>query len=159
VHAVLHRPWPTSSGEPNLPLIDKERGAMPNTNGAIIARVKVTATNGTIEEETIPSNAAFDVVVEAEAGSNVFNSNQSYKLQMVLTDYTANFTTVTTLNRNGSFDDAQWPDPETLHRFPVAALGAGRNDHALRAFAVLQVGSGDPIVDFEEGEVFVVTVP
>jgi hypothetical protein len=132
---------------------------MPNTNGAIIARVKVTATGSTIEEETIPSNAAFDVVVEAEAGNNVFNSNQSYKLQMVLTDYTANFTTANTQNRNGNFGDGNWPAQEQQHRFAVPALGAGRNDHALRAFAVLQVGTGDPIVDYEEGEVFVITPP
>jgi hypothetical protein len=138
-------------------LDQKETGAMPNTNGAIIARVKVTATGGTIEEETIPSNAAFDVVVEAEAGTNVFNSNQSYKLQMVLTDYTANFTTTNTQTLSGSFGDANWSNQEQLHRFPVPALGAGRDDHALRAFAVLQVGKKDPIVDYEEGEVFVIT--
>jgi hypothetical protein len=132
---------------------------MPNTNGAILARVKVTATNGNVEEETIPSNAAFDVVVEAEAGNNVFNSNQSYQVQMVLTDYTANFTTVTTQNKTGNMQDANWPTQERQHRFPIPALGAGREDHALRAFAVLQIGSVDPIVDFEEGEVFIVTAP
>jgi hypothetical protein len=133
---------------------------MPNTNGAILARVKVTATGGTIEEETIPSNAAFDVVVEAEAGTNVFNQNASYKLQMVLTDYTANFTTANTQTRNGNFGptDANWKTQEVQLRFAVPAL-TGRDDHALRAFAVLQVGTGNPIVDYEEGEVFVITPP
>jgi hypothetical protein len=130
---------------------------MPNTNQAILARVKVTATGGTIEEEAIPSNAAFDVVVEAEAGNNVFNSNQSFRLQMVLTDYTANFTTANTQNQNGSVGVGSWPNREQQFRFAVPALGAGRNDHALRAFAVLQIGTGDPIIDYEEGEVFVVT--
>jgi hypothetical protein len=131
---------------------------MPNTNQAILARVKVTETNKNIEEESLPSDKAFDVVVEAEAGNNVFNSNQSYKLQMVLTDYTANFTTTNTQTRSGSFGDANWPAQETDHRFVIPAL-AGREDHALRAFAVLQVGKKDPIVDYEEGEVFVITPP
>jgi hypothetical protein len=132
---------------------------MPNTNQAILARVKVTATNAAFEEETIPSNAAFDVVVAAEAGNNVFNSNQSFRLQMVLTDYTANFTTVVALSQNGNVGVGNWPNREQEFRFAVPALGPARNDHALRAFAVLQIGTGDPIVDYEEGEVFVVTAP
>jgi hypothetical protein len=132
---------------------------MPNTNQAILARVKVTATGGTIEEETIPSNADFDVVVEAEAGTNVFNTNQSFKLQMVLTDYTDSFTTVDLQNQSGNVGVGGWATQEQQFRFAVSALGTPREDHALRAFAVLQIGTGDPIVDYEEGEVFVVTPP
>jgi hypothetical protein len=130
---------------------------MPNTNQAILARVKVTETNKNIEEETLPSDKAFDVVVEGEAGNNVFNSNASYKLQMVLTDYTANFTTTNTQTRSGHFGDANWPNQETDHRFVIPILGPGRQDHALRAFAVLQVGGTDPIVDYEEGDIFLLT--
>jgi hypothetical protein len=132
---------------------------MPNTNQAILARVKVTATGGTIEEETIPSNADFDVVVEAEAGTNVFNTNQSFKLQMVLTDYTDSFTTVNLQNQSGNVGVGGWATQEQQFRFAVPALGTLREDHAFRAFAVLQIGTGDPIVDYEEGEVFVITPP
>jgi hypothetical protein len=132
---------------------------MPNTNQAILVRVYATETNGAIEEEALPSNAAFDIVVEPEAGNNVFNAGGAYKLQMVLTDYTANFTTANTQNLNGSFGDANWPNQELQHRFVIPAQGAGRQDHAFRAFAVLQVGNVDPIVDFEEGEIFVITAP
>jgi hypothetical protein len=132
---------------------------MPNTNGAILSRVKVTETGSAVEEETLPSNAAFEVVVEAEAGNNVFNAGGSFKLQMVLTDYTANFTTANTQTLSGNFGGAAWPSQELQHRFAVPALGAARNDHALRAFAVLQAGNVDPIVDYEEGEVFVITPP
>jgi hypothetical protein len=132
---------------------------MPNTNQAILSRVKVTETGSGIEEETLPSNAAFDVVVEAEAGNNVFNAGGSYRIQMVLTDYTANFTTANTQTLAGVFGDGGWPTQELQHRFAVPALGAGRQDHAFRAFAVLQVGNVDPIVDYEEGKVFVITPP
>lgn len=130
---------------------------MPNTNQAILARVYAAETGRTIEEETLRSDQAFDMVVEAEAGNNVFNAGGAYKLQMVLTDYTQNMTTANAQTINGSFGDANWPAQELQHRFVVPAQGAARNDHAYRAFAVLQVGNIDPIVDFEEGEVFVIT--
>jgi hypothetical protein len=130
---------------------------VPNTNQAILARVYATETGGAIEEEALRSDQAFDIVVEAEAGNNVFNAGGAYKLQMVLTDYTQNMTTANLQNLNGTFGDAGWPAQELQHRFVIPAQGAGRNDHAYRAFAVLQVGNIDPIVDFEEGEVFVIT--
>jgi hypothetical protein len=130
-----------------------------NTNQAILVRVYAAETGDNIEAEALPSNAAFDVVVEAEAGNNVFNAGGAYKLQMVATDWTANFTTANAQTINGTFGDANWPAQELRHRFVVPAQGAGRQDHAYRAFAVLQVGLADPITDFEEGEVFLITPP
>jgi hypothetical protein len=130
---------------------------MPNTNGATITEVTVTKTGGAIEEETIASNAAFDVVVEAQAGTNVFNAGGAYKVQMVTTDYTANFTTANTQTRSGTFGDANWPSQAQQLRFAVPAQGAGREDHVYQSFAVLQAGNVDPIVDFEQGEIFVIT--
>jgi hypothetical protein len=132
---------------------------VPNTNQAILARVYATETGGAIEEEALRSDQPFDIVVEAEAGNNVFNAGGTYKVQMVLTDYTQNMTTANTQTISGTFGpaDANWTAQELQHRFVIPAQGAARNDHAYRAFAVLQVGNVDPIVDFEEGEVFVIT--
>jgi hypothetical protein len=132
---------------------------MPNANGATVTDVKVTKTASDIEEETIASNAAFDVVVNAEAGSNVFNAGGAYKVQMVATDYTNDFITANTQTINGNFGDANWPTQAPQLRFAVPAQGPGREDHVYRAFAVLQAGNVDPIVDFEEGEIFVITHP
>jgi hypothetical protein len=132
---------------------------MPNANGASVTEVMVTNTGGTIEQQTIPSNAAFDVVVEAEAGTNVFNAGGSYKIQMVMTDYTANFTTANTQTISGNFGDPNWPNQALEYHFAVPALGAGVEDHVLRTFAVLQAGNVDPIIEFEEGDIFVVTHP
>jgi hypothetical protein len=132
---------------------------MPNTNGATVTEVKVTKTGAAIEEETIASNTAFDVVVEAEAGNNVFNAGGAYKIQMVTTDFTANFTTAATQTLSGNFGDANWSSQAQQLRFAVPAQGAGREDHVYRSFAVLQAGNVDPIVDFEEGEIFVITHP
>lgn len=132
---------------------------MPNANGATVTEVKVTKTGAAVEEETLASNAAFDVVVEAEAGSNVFNAGGSYKVQMVTTDYTNSFITSNTQTISGTFGDANWPNQALQHRFVVPAPGAAVEDHVFRPFAVLQAGNVDPIVDFEEGEIFVITRP
>jgi len=129
---------------------------MPNTNGAILTVVKATSSGGPVEEETLPFNAPFDVVVEAEAGANVFNTAGAYKVQMVLTDRTTS-TTVVVQNIPGNFQDGNWPTQARQLRFPVPAPGPGAEDHVFQAFAVLQVGKADPIVDFEEGQIFVIT--
>lgn len=131
---------------------------MPNTNGAILTEVKATKTGEVIEEELVPYNSAFDVVVEAEAGKNVLNAESSFKVQMVLTDLTAG-ANVAVKTISGQIGKANWPNQAHQHRFPIPAPGAGMEDHVLRAFAVLQVGHGDPIIDFEQGEIFVVTHP
>jgi hypothetical protein len=54
---------------------------VPNINQAILVRVYSTETNGNIEEEALSSVVAFDVVVEAEVGNNVFNAGGAFKLQ------------------------------------------------------------------------------
>jgi len=132
---------------------------MPNTNEAELARVFQTPTNQTTSEETLSSNTAFDVVVEAEAGNNVFGAGGAFKLQMVLTDLTASYTGVSTQTLSGNFGDGNWPAAKLTHRFVVPAQGAARNDHAYQAFAVLQAGNINPIVDFEQGDIFVITPP
>lgn len=131
---------------------------MPNTNGAIITLVKATKTNGSISEETLPSNAAFEIVVEAEAGENVFGAEASYKLQVVLTDRTTN-AIVAVNNIAGHFGDKVWVTAAQTLRFAIPAPGGKAEDHVYSSFAVLQAGRLDPIVDFEEGEIFVITHP
>lgn len=132
---------------------------MPNTNGIELTDVMVTHTGGTIDHETVPSNVAFDVVVEAQAGANVFGAGGHYNLQMVLTDYTANFNNLSIQNLTGTFGDANWPSQAVAHHFAVPALGTGVEDHVFRAFAVCQAGNVDPIVVTEEGQIFLVIHP
>ena len=132
---------------------------MPNANGIALTDVMVTNTGGTIDQVTIPSNAGFDVVVEAQAGTNVFGAGGSYNLQMVLTDYTANFTNPNMQNITGTFGDANWPTQAVAHHFAVPSLGAGVVGHVFRAFAVFQAGNVDPIVAFEDGQIFLVVHP
>jgi hypothetical protein len=129
---------------------------MPNANGALITVVKTTETGQVFEEETLPFNKAFDVVVEAEAGTNVFNSQQSYVVQIVLTDLNTS-TVVAAKKISGSVGDANWPARAQNHRFAVPAPGAGAEDHVYRAFGVLQIGKIDPIIDYEESDILVIT--
>jgi hypothetical protein len=130
---------------------------MPNANGATLTAVRATKTDSPIQEEVLPFNTGFEVTVQAEVGKTLFNGEGSFTIRIVLTNLSTS-SIANTAATSGHFG-TEWSTLAQEFRFAIPALGGGVEDNVFRAFAVLQTGGGDPIIDFEEGDVFVIARP
>jgi hypothetical protein len=132
---------------------------MTAANDCDLVRVYVTTpplAPQNIADDSVKSNQTFNVVVEAEAGSALFAIGGPYKLQYSITDIN-NATAVTTANQGGTFGDANWPTPKMEFVFPpVAAQGAGKQDHVYDVTGVVSANQADPIVEFAKNEFIII---
>jgi hypothetical protein len=131
---------------------------MPNANECELARVYVRNLGGNVSEESIKDNVRYEIVADAECGQTLLNTGGGFKLSVYLTDLVTDITTPAG-NLVGNFKSGAWPNPALSQAFPQPASTGARDDHAMRAFGVLQAGAADPIVDFEESDIFIVTTP
>lgn len=131
---------------------------MPNANECELARVYVRNLGGTVSEESIKDNVRYEIVADAECGQALHNTGGGFKLSVYLTDLVTDITTPAG-SLVGNFRTAAWPSTALSRAFPQAASTAAKDDHAMRAFGVLQAGASDPIVDYEESDIFIVTTP
>jgi hypothetical protein len=132
---------------------------MTSPNDCELVRVFPRSVGGAIADETIKSDEAFQVVLEAEVGETLFGDGGPYSLSLVVRDESAGVV-VNNANQTGLFGDANWPDLAMEFVFPdIPAQGAANEDHIYRAIAVVRARRLDPIVSFAESELFVITPP
>jgi hypothetical protein len=134
---------------------------MTATNDCDLVRVftRRAAAGSVIADQTIKSNEAFQVVMQAEAGQALFNNGGPYRLNVVVRDLTDG-TTVNAATQAGNFGDANWPGLAMQFAFPaIAAQGAGKQDHIYQATVVSTAGAVDPIVAFAESDLLIITRP
>jgi hypothetical protein len=132
---------------------------MTAANDCELVRVFTRGAGGTIADETIKSNQAFEVVLQAEAGQTLHNIGGPYRLSVVVKDE-SDGTIVANSVQAGNFGDANWTSFATEFAFPnVPAQGAAKQDHIYRAIAVLRAGNVDPIVEFDDTTLLVITAP
>ena len=132
---------------------------MPNANGCELVRVFTRRVGSPIADDTIKSNEAFQVVIQAEAGQALWNIGGPYRLNLVVRDLTDG-TTVNAVAQVGNFGDANWPGLAMQFAFPaVPAQGAAQQDHIYQAIAVVTAGTVDPIVGFAESDLLIITTP
>jgi hypothetical protein len=134
---------------------------MPNANEVKLARVYPRNAGGVIAQETIPTNTAFEIVSEAEAGSALFNSGGLYNLIVTVEDL-ATGTVVHRANKAGWLHEAvaaegaspNWSAQEFQFPFPIPAQPV--TNHPYKARVVMTVGAADKIVKYRASEVFVI---
>lgn len=132
---------------------------MTAANDCELVRVFSRPAGSVIADQTIKSNEAFEVVMQAEAGQTIFNLGGPYRLNLVVRDLTDG-TTVNAAAQPGSFGDANWPTLAMQFAFPaIPAQGAGKQDHIYQAIVVATAGNVDPIVGFAESDLLVITKP
>jgi hypothetical protein len=134
---------------------------MPNANEVKLIRVYPRNSGGVIEQETIPTDTAFEIVSEAEAGSAVFNSGGPYNLILTVEDL-ATSSVVHRANKAGWLHEAagaegaspNWSMQEFQFPFQIPAQPA--INHPYKARIVMAVGVADKIVEHRASEVFVI---
>lgn len=120
---------------------------------------RLTGGAGGIMDQSVKSNEQFQIGVEAEAGQTLFNNGGPYLISAVVQDLTDN-TNVANATQPGTFGDATWTNRRLDFAFPpIAAQGAGKQDHIYQAIVVLRAGVGNPIVEFAESPMFVISPP
>ena len=131
-----------------------------NANDVKLARVYTREKGGLIFEDTLPSNAEFEVVVEARAGSALFGTGGSYAFQIFIRDLTANNRIVQKAEIGpGKFGDDNWPEPVLLHSFVIPAQGRKKEGHVFEVIATLTVGVRNPNVSFAKSPMFMICKP
>ncbi len=124
-------------------------------NDVQLVRVYPREKGGKILEETIPSDAEFEVVVEAKAGAAIHGSGGKYSIQIVVRDLT-DFTVVHRDNLEGNLAYEPWDEPVFWHAFPVPAQGPAKEYHIYEVLASLQVGVRNPNVTFTKSPLFII---
>jgi hypothetical protein len=134
---------------------------MPNANDAELVRVYPRNVGGVVAEETIPTNTAFEIVAEAEAGSALFNGGGPYNLILTVEDL-ATSTVVHNANKAGFLHEAaaaagappNWS--AQAFQFPFQVPAQAVVDHPYEARVVMTVGAANKIVEHKASEVFVI---
>jgi hypothetical protein len=130
-----------------------------HANDVEVVRVYARRVGSPVSDNTFPSNAAFEVVIEAEAGSTKHGDGGSYDIQLVVRDLSSNTVIVQANNLAGNFGDANWPNLDLSHAFNVPAQGAGQQGHIYEAVAVLTAGNVNPDVSSARSDLFIITPP
>ncbi len=135
---------------------------MAHANDCELLRAYVRPAGQTIAHNAIPNGAAFDLVVDVEAGGAVWTLGPPYFILAVVKDLTTGAVIPPGgVQHNGNLAEAAgWNTQATVglvvHAFP--AQGAAAIDHLYEANVVLRVGPGaDPIVAFAEDVLFIIT--
>lgn len=120
---------------------------------------RLTGAAGGIMDQTIKSTEQFQIGIEAEAGQTLFNNGGPFVISAVVQDLNDN-SNVVVVQQTGNFGAAPWNNQRLDFVFPpIAAQGAAKQDHIYQAVVVLRAGVGNPIVEFAESPMFVITPP
>jgi hypothetical protein len=111
-----------------------------------------------IFENTFPSNAGLEVVVEAKAGTAIHGGGGRYSIDVVVRDLT-DFTVVHDDALEGNFASKPWDEPVFSHAFPIPAQGPGKENHIYEVLACLSVGVRNPNVSFAKSPMFIIIKP
>ena len=129
-----------------------------NYNEVQLIRVYTAEKGGIILEQNIPSDAEFEVVVEAKAGMVLFGTGGNYEIQIVVRDLT-DFTIVHKDSLKGNFTQEPWDEPVLPYAFPIPAQGAAKENHIYDVLASLSVGIKNPNVSFVTSPMFMICKP
>ncbi len=131
-----------------------------STNAIRLVRVFPRKTNTIIADMAFPSNAAFEAVIECEAGIAIHGAGAKYEITIDVIDFSA----MTSVIRSGTvatghFGDAGWPTQAQQIMFPIAAPGTYKEGHIWKIFASLKIGVTNPHTSLAESELFLITSP
>lgn len=127
-------------------------------NDAQLVRVYPREEGGRISEETFPSDAEFEVVVEAEAGTTIHGTGAKYFIQIVVRDL-IDFTIVKKENLEGHLAEEPWDEPVLSYAFLIPSQGTAKENHIYEVLASLCVGAKNPNVSFAKSPMFIISKP
>jgi len=122
--------------------------------------VRPATAGSVIADDTIKDNQPFQLVAQVEAGDALFGSGGPYRFAAVVTDLHNPAAPVATPSLSGSFQDSNWNSPsKEIVLATLPAQGATKDDHIYQATLVMVIGQTNPIVEFAESNLFVITQP
>jgi len=127
-------------------------------NDVQLIRVYARERKGKIVDKTFPSDAEFEVVVEAEAGKSIHGGGGKFSIHIVVRDLT-DFTIIKEDRLQGHFSEENWPKPVLSHAFPIPTQGSKKENHIYEILASLAVGVRNPNVSFVTSPLFIIHQP
>jgi hypothetical protein len=124
-------------------------------NDVQLVQVYPREKGGRILEKTLPSDAEFEIVVEAKAGVAIHGGGGKYSIQIVVRDLT-DFTVVHKDSMEGSLACEPWDEPVLSHAFPIPAQGSVKEYHIYEVLASLHIGIRNPNLSFAKSPLFII---
>jgi hypothetical protein len=129
-------------------------------NDVRLVRVFPRSMGATLASAAFPSNCAFEIVVECEAGTAIHALGARYEIKIDVIDFSAMAPVVTSaVVATGNFGDANWPTHAQQLVLSLAAPGDVNGGHIWKAFASLKIGVANPHTSLVESELFLITSP
>ncbi len=134
-----------------------------------VIRTYTRNTGALTGDVAFPTGKDFEIVVDAEAGTDAHGGGGQFEVGVVLRDLTASTTLATPVNHlptppsgtNDNFGNPSWPaaGPQRfVYTIPQATIN-GREDHILQVLAWVRYRVSNPDVSFAESPMFIITRP
>jgi len=131
-----------------------------SSNDARLVRVFPRKMGAMIADVAFPSDCAFEIAIECEAGTAIYAIGAKYEIRIDVIDFSAMTSVVTSaIVATGHLGDAGWPTQAQQSVFPIPAPGAVNEGHIWKAIASLNIGITNPYTSLAESELFPITSP
>ncbi len=130
------------------------------SNYVRLGRVFPRKAGAVIANLAFPSNAAFEAVVECEAGTAIHGTGAKYEIIIDVIDFSAMASVIRSGRvAAGHLSDENWPTQAMQFVFPIETPGTYREGHIWKIFASLKIGVTNPHTSIAESESFLITSP
>lgn len=127
-------------------------------NDVELVRVYTRNPGGNVSDVTFPFDQDIEIVVDAEAGEDIFDTGASFTLNVTVKDLVDNCLIPTTPGYTHILGGSAWPTPTTNFLFTISAadLGPVKENHVCEVIAYLCV---DHDYSFATSPWFIITPP
>jgi len=112
-----------------------------------------------VEQNHVPYNVGFNVAVQAEVGSALFQTEEAYQVIIVVRDLSASTTILPLTTISGNFGPPSWPTLDNTFMFAIPPQPPSMENHIIQAIAALVIGTANSKVKFLESDLFIITHP
>lgn len=126
-----------------------------------LAPVYTKPAGGTKGDVSFPFDEDIEIVVDAAAGSAIFDARAQFKIGVIVRDLSDNTIIPTTAEFSGALGVGAWETASTQFTFTISStnLGAAKDNHICEAIAYLQLGIATVDASFARSHLFIITAP
>lgn len=130
---------------------------MAKPNECDLQRVFIQVPPKMVEQNHVPYNVGFNVVIQTEVGSTLFETRGAYQVIIVVRDLSASTTVLPLTTLSGNFGSSSWPTLGNTFVFAIPPQPPSMEHHIFQAITVTKTVNST--VNFLESDLFIITHP